>query len=611
MTLILPVLDQGDATTATHEAKWLEELLSLEGLMASSDVRFDRYTELATLALDLPIAVLVLVDNDQMYLKSVRGLASADSSRHETFSARVLTQPEILVVPDAELDPWFSMHPLVANAPHVRFFAGAVIRHPSGHPLGAVCVMGTTAREFSDQQRRILLQLANLIEHEIETLETVEDLRGRIQEHAFLDPISRLPNQDLFLAKLSEWIAIAPSERVVVTLIRVDKYEAIYSAVGKAGAAYLMGEVVSRLKAALDADCLMGQVREDTIGLAYKESDVQVEHAGLKHLLRCIGAPIWMGSHRILLRAHVGVAVFPNDASHAETLLKRARTALHANLPSDTAQYRLYDPQLSAEAARSFEIESALKRALERNELELVFQPKVNLASGRLSGAEALLRWTNAALGSVAPSEFIPIAEQSGLIVELGTWVLENACRQLAEWNASSDRCPEIGVNISSFQLRQPEFSDCVERILRSTSLGATQLNLELTEGSLIENIDEAIQIMRRLQKSAITFSIDDFGKGFSSLGYLRQMPVQALKIDRQFIKQIPEDRNDTMLVQSIIAMAHALGLKVVAEGVERPEQLEALRQYRCDEVQGYLFGRPMRAADFVENYLSSGPKKP
>jgi EAL domain-containing protein (putative c-di-GMP-specific phosphodiesterase class I)/GGDEF domain-containing protein len=603
------MLGQGEPAALGQESKWLAELLSLEDLLTSSDGRFDRYTEFAARAFDARIAVLVLLDNEQLYLKSIRGLEPSDALRHESFAARVLLQPELLVVPDTELDTWFSRHPLVAGDPHVKFFAGVVIRHASGRPLGALCIMDTHAREFPDSQKDLLRHLGTLVEHDIETLDTIGDLRERIQAHAFLDPSSGLPNQDHFTGKLGEWIALAPDEPVIVTLIRVDRYDGIYSAVGKAGATYLMEEFVLRVQNALDVECLLGQLREDTIGLAYRIREAPTENVVLDELLQAIGAPIWLGSHRILLRVHIGVAMYPNDAANAETLMKRARTALHAHPPHDTTSYRRYDPQLSAEAARSFEIESALKGALERNELELVFQPKIRLSSCKLAGAEALLRWNNETLGAVSPSEFIPIAEQSGLIVDLGTWVIEQACRQLSEWSEQANKCPEVSINISSYQLRRPEFCDVVEHKLRRSSLASTQLNLELTESSLIHDIDEAIAIMQRLQYWGVTFSIDDFGKGFSSLSYLRKMPVQALKIDRQFVEHFPEDRNDTMLVQSIIAMGHALGLKVVAEGVERTAQLKALQQCGCDEVQGFLFGRPVRAEDFAKKYLLPRPQ--
>ncbi|HSG66241.1 MAG TPA: EAL domain-containing protein, partial [Gammaproteobacteria bacterium] len=480
MTLILPMLDL-ETAAAGLESSRLEDLISLEGLVASSDIRFDRYTELATTALELPMAALVLVDKDGLHIKSVRGVQSADTSRHESFAAHVVEELEILVINDAQADPRFANHPLVKSPPHVRFYAGAVIRGPSGHPLGAICVMDSATKEFSDKQRGILLQLANLIEHEIETLKTVGDLREKIQEHAFVDPISRLPTQELFLTRLAQWIKAEASGRIVVTLMRIDRYEAIYSAVGKAGAAYLVGEVVTRLREGIAATCLMGQLREDTIGLAFRAGEVEAEAAGLKNLLHSIRAPIRLGSHRIIVRGHVGVAVYPNDAANAETLVKRARTALHAQMPSDSAEYRHYSPELSADAARSFEIESALKGALERNELQLVFQPKVSLSRSRVVGVEALLRWNSATLGSVSPTEFIPIAEESGLIVELGAWVLENACRQLSTWNLAGFKLPEISVNISSFQLRQQEFCEHIESLLRSNSLAGAQLNLELT----------------------------------------------------------------------------------------------------------------------------------
>jgi EAL domain-containing protein (putative c-di-GMP-specific phosphodiesterase class I) len=260
---------------------------------------------------------------------------------------------------------------------------------------------------------------------------------------------------------------------------------------------------------------------------------------------------------------------------------------------------------LSAEAARQFEIETALRGAIERDELELVYQPKVTMDTLSLTGAEALLRWTTPKLGKVGPAEFVPIAEESGLIVHLGEWALARACRQIAEWQEAGLDCPQISVNVSSVQLRQAQFRGRVRELLEQYSVDGSKLNLELTEGTLIENIGEAIELMTELRKLGISFSIDDFGKGFSSLSYLARMPVQVLKIDREFIERIPEEQTSMTLVRSIIGMAHGLELKVVAEGVEREHQLNALRLEDCDEIQGYLISPPIERSEFAARYLA------
>jgi EAL domain-containing protein (putative c-di-GMP-specific phosphodiesterase class I) len=365
--------------------------------------------------------------------------------------------------------------------------------------------------------------------------------------------------------------------------------------------------VAARLKQTLSRDCLMGQLREDTIAMAFVLPAGKSPDADIGKLLDCFRSPFLLGDHMLAQTASIGTARHPDDGDNSDSLLKRARTALNAMPPSDASRYRQYSRKLSAEAARRFEIETALKGALERDELELFYQPKVLIESRKLVGAEALLRWTTPKLGKVAPGEFIPIAEESGLIVELGDWALASACRQLAAWRAEGRDCPEISVNVSSIQLRGARFCELVREVLALHSLEGARLNVEITEGTLIENMGDAVRIMSELRAMDVTISIDDFGKGFSSLSYLARMPVQILKIDRSFIDRIPDQPSAVTLVRSIIAMGRALGLTLVAEGVETEAQLESLRSAGCSQIQGFLVSRPLDAGTFARQCLASG----
>jgi EAL domain-containing protein (putative c-di-GMP-specific phosphodiesterase class I)/GGDEF domain-containing protein len=610
MTLILPHLHPAGGPIPDREKKRLEELYSMDVLDTSSDERFNKYTELATRCLDAPIASVILVDQNRLVFKAVHGPVIQDVDRESSFAAHTLEQPELLIVEDALEDRRFATHPLVEGKPHIRSYAGSVIRGPSGHALGALCVMDTMARPFSMKEREILLQLTRILEHEIESRAQAANLRQRIREEVLSDAATQLPTEALFTARLARAIEMNPAKPILLALIRLERFESIHSAVGKPGAAHLVRNAAARLKQALNRKCLIGQAREDTIALAFAVGDVDTPEMEITQILACFTHPFLLGDHTLAQNVSVGTAMHPRDGSDSDTLLKRARTALNAIPPADVSSFRQYHRRLSAEAARQFEIETALRGAIERDELELVYQPKLDIDHGTLVGAEALLRWTTPKLGKVEPGEFIPIAEESGLIVQLGDWALATACQQIAAWEQKGYDCPQIGVNVSSIQLRQQEFCDHVGSALDRHAIRGEKLNLEVTEGTLIENIGDAIRIMSELRKLGISFSIDDFGKGFSSLSYLARMPVQVLKIDRSFIERIPGEHTSMTLVRSIIAMGHALGLEVVAEGVESEEQLNVLRMAACNQAQGYLISRPLDTEAFARSYLAAEARR-
>lgn len=587
-----------------NEHERLEELYALKILDTATDERFDQYTRLIADIFDVPMSFISFVDKERQWSKSAYGIEARELPRELSFCAHALTEPPILVVPDAQQDSRFAGNPFVDGPPNIRFYAGAVIHGRGGEPLGTCCAIDREPRMFSLREQTLLRHIAGMVERELQLNVEAADLVRRLQEQAELDTFTRLPKLPLFLARSERAISNVDGEPppVILALVRIDRFDALHAALGMGGPEYLMGELANRIRAALGS-CLIGHVREDMVGVLIPMSEGAEPGEILRRLVRCARDPFLLAEHSVPLRISVGASLFPRDASDAETLFKRARTALWSRSSVESG-YQLYQRSYSHEATRRFRIESALKRGLERDEFSLVFQPKIDLASRHVVGAEALLRWSSETLGEVAPATFIPVAEASGLIDEVGSWVLRAACEQVERWEQSGRTFPEVAVNITSAQLRKTNFHKEVQRLIERHRLAPGQLNLELTEGSLVEDLESAVRIMRRLCELKVTLSIDDFGTGFSSLSYLSKMPVNVLKVDRSFVKGLPKSTDDRKLVRSIVSLGHDLGMKVVAEGVETERQLAFLSSVGCDQVQGFVLSPPLTVPE-LEHFLS------
>jgi EAL domain-containing protein (putative c-di-GMP-specific phosphodiesterase class I) len=306
----------------------------------------------------------------------------------------------------------------------------------------------------------------------------------------------------------------------------------------------------------------------------------------------------------------LGASVFPRDGSEFDLLLSNADAAMRRAKSDGGNAFQFYAAAMTREATERIELENALRVAPERGELELHYQPQIEIESGRITGVEALLRWNHPTRGSVPPGQFVPIAEESDLINVLGEWALVEACRQMSIWDRSGSSVPQVAVNVSARQFRSPDFVEVVTRALRRHELDPGRLELELTESVLIEDRDRAVDILQRLKALGVQIAVDDFGTGYSSLSYLSGLPVDCLKIDRSFVVQTTNGGRDAAIAQAIISLAHALGIRVVAEGVETLEQLRFLRLHRCDESQGQLFARPHPAAE-LSGTLAEGQLAP
>jgi EAL domain-containing protein (putative c-di-GMP-specific phosphodiesterase class I) len=314
-----------------------------------------------------------------------------------------------------------------------------------------------------------------------------------------------------------------------------------------------------------------------------------------------------LDGQQLFATTSIGVSLFPHDGEQSTGLLKNAGAALYRAKKGGGDQYQFYTADMHARASKQFALETSLRRAIDNEELLLHYQPRVAVDSQEITGVEALVRWQHPQLGLISPAEFIPLAEDTGLILPLGEWVLRTACRQNRIWQERGFAPLRLGVNISARQFKQPHLAETVLQILAETGLAPEFLELELTESSIMDNADSAIAVLTGLKEEGITISIDDFGTGFSSLSYLKRLPIDALKIDQSFVRDVTTDPDDAALVMAIVTLAHNLRLTVVAEGVETEEQLRFLHLLRCDEVQGYLFSKPL-PAEALEKLLALNP---
>ncbi|MGD0403834.1 MAG: EAL domain-containing protein, partial [Candidatus Acidiferrales bacterium] len=313
-----------------------------------------------------------------------------------------------------------------------------------------------------------------------------------------------------------------------------------------------------------------------------------------RRMLQAIAEPHSIGQHDLHVTASIGLSIYPDDGLDAETLIKNADTAMYQAKENGHQSYQFFKPAMNVRAVERQSIEESLRRALERQEFALHYQPIVNLKTGEISGAEALLRWSHPTRGPVSPAQFIPVAEDCGLILPIGNWVLREACKQAQAWAVAGLALGTIAVNISAIEFRDEHFLEGVFRILKDTGLDPKSLELELTESVLMKRAGSTESILKALRARGVQVAVDDFGTGYSSLSYLRRFPIDALKIDQSFVRQITTAPDETTIVTAVISMGRSLKLRVVAEGVETHEELAFLQAHQCDEAQGYFFSRPL-----------------
>ena len=469
----------------------------------------------------------------------------------------------------------------------------------------------------------LLTQLSGTIQDVTE----LKEAEQRIRYLHYYDGITGLPNRQFFMERLQQTLTHARRyhRQLGVLSLDLDQFKRINDTLGHKAGNELLIAVSRRLSSAVrgsdlavragvdpnpgvDAVETVARLDGDEFSLLIVELAHYHDAAKVaRRLLDDLRKPFGVADQEVFVSASIGLALYPLDGEDAESLLKNAGAAMHFAKDQGRDNYQFYSRAMNATALEKLSLESQLRKALERDEFQLHFQPKISAATGVVAGVEALIRWKHPELGMVPPSQFISVAEETGLIVPIGDWVLETACRQNHAWQKAGYPPVHVAVNIASPHFRQGGLVDSVARALRDTGLEPEWLELEVTESMLMQSVDATLETLFKLKDMGVRLAIDDFGTGYSSLSYLKRFPLDTLKIDRSFVKDLPRDAEDAAIAKAIIAMARSLKLAVVAEGVETDQQLAFLQQHGCDLVQGFLFSRPVPAEEF--GCLLNGPR--
>ncbi|HEX8786728.1 MAG TPA: EAL domain-containing protein, partial [Telluria sp.] len=426
----------------------------------------------------------------------------------------------------------------------------------------------------------------------------------RVHHVAQHDVLTGLPNRSLLQDRLGQAVAYANRSGypVWVMLIDLDRFKFVNDSMGHKAGDVLLMTIAARLRSSLRDTDTVARLSGDEFVVILSEHAEEPLHADIvQRVMDSVARPVMLGTKEFFVTCSIGVAAYPSDGTPADSLIEHADIAMYRAKKLGRNNFQFYTPAMNEESLERVRIESALRNALERNEFVLHYQPQVDLKTGQIVGMEALIRWKHPELGMVPPSRFVGVAEDTGLIVPIGAWVMRTACAQNKAWQEAGLGRLRVAVNLSARQFSATDLVPGIEQVLADTDLDPACLELELTESLFMSDVTPAVELLHRMKALGVKLSIDDFGTGYSSFSYLSRFPIDVLKIDRSFVNDITHDANDAAIVASIIALAHNLRLAVIAEGVETAEQLDYLRHQGCDEMQGYYFSRPLPVQEFEQ----------
>ncbi len=612
---VVPILDEKGAftywvsvlreTTDRKRSEILErdrnEVLELVAGNAPLDMVLGRLARMVERQCPTCVCSILLAEGDRLVFgfppalpqACVEALEGARIGQEEGPAAAAATARQV-IVEDISTGPACCGDPQVLLAAGLCACWSIPILSGDGQVLGVFALFNKEARGPFASECDLFEMASRLAAVALEQ----RQLNDQLAYQARHDALTGLPNrfqfadrlqQELDKARRSGWL-------VAVLFIDLDRFKQINDTLGHAVGDALLRQVSRRLESCLRKKDVLARMGGDEFTLVLSElKDPPDAMRVAQKLLEALKAPFYVEGYELCLTASIGISVYPRDGKDATTLQRNADSAMYRAKYRGKNSCQFFTPDLGAAVQERLEIEIALRHAIEHGEFRLFYQPQAEIG-GTLSSLEALLVWSHAKLGIVPPAQFIPIAEESGLIVPVGTWVLSEACRQGASWRRSG--CPpvKVAVNVSPMQFARADFVDTVAQVLTESGLDPSLLELELTESVVIRDVDESTRQMERLRALGVSISIDDFGTGYSSLSYLRRLPIDTLKIDQSFLQELESDETTLPLVKAIISVAHSLGLTVVAEGVENEKQLTALRSVGCDRVQGYLLGEPLPA---------------
>ena len=466
-----------------------------------------------------------------------------------------------------------------------------------GRPIAVLTLVSEAPDVFDPDELKVLHELAGDLAFAL----LFFDREEQISYLAYHDVMTALPNRRLFLDRLAHLLHPgAAGAEVAVVMLNLDRFSRLNDALGRHAGDALLAQVARRLTDALPEAANVARIGGDTFALTFTDL-ARGEDAGLllvSGVFSVLDQPFGVGDQEVRISARAGLAVYPTDGVDAETLFGHAEAALK-NARASGERYLFYAPRMNAALAARMTLENELRAALEQREFSMVYQARVDLHSGRIVSAEALIRWHHPQRGLVGPNDFIALAEETGQIRAIGAWVIDTVCAQQQTWYAAGVPVVPLAINLSAVQCAQSELLECIGAALASHELARGCIEFELTETAVMNNPEDAARNLRALKQLGVQLSLDDFGTGYSSLAQLKRFPFDFVKIDRSFVSGVDSNAEDAAIVAAIIAMAHSLGMRVVAEGVETEAQLSVLRALRCDELQGYYFSRPVDSSAF------------
>jgi diguanylate cyclase (GGDEF)-like protein len=582
---------------------------------------FDRVARLAAGSLRAPVAIVSLLDDDRHVVKSSVGLTGRSRVWRKVplalrFSRQVVSTGRPVFVGNTDEKLAVDLDPEGGRTPDGVAYAVAPVITADGQVIGTVCVIDTAPHAWTHTEINCLMDVAASLVIELE-LRSDLSLKRQTQEHLLYstlhDALTGLPNRSLFTERLRHAMRRAarhPDDLFAVLFLDLDRFKDVNDNLGHFAGDELLRAVARRLEACLRPEDTVARLSGDEFAILL-ESITEASDAGrvAERIEEALSFPINLAGSEVLTSASMGIVTSSMAHDQPEQLLRSADMAMYRAKAAGRARYEMFDRTMHTDALARLQLETDLRRAVELGEFRLHYQPLVSLRTGRVTGLEALVRWEHPSRGLVHPGDFIPIAEETGLIVPMGRWVLDEACRQLKEWHQLHPRAEPltIGVNLSAKQFSQPDIVDQIGSALAASGINPRCLRIEITESAIIDKGSSSANVLEKIRALGVQIYLDDFGTGYSSLSYLHGLPIDAIKIDRAFVSNMDTDEKNLRLVRTILTLAEIVGVRAEAEGICTAEQLRELRSLNCEQGQGYLFSAPI-TIEAVGEVLTADP---
>ena len=582
--------------------------LRLLGLLDSeAEARFDRLTALVAEILQVPTVLISLVDSDRQWFMSRVGFEACESPRETSFCGHAILEQQMMVIEDTRHDDRFRDNPLVTGEPGIRFYAGAVLHGLQGLPVATLCLIDQVPRRFDESQRRQLAAFARLAESELQLRARIDVASSEARHAAMFDQRTGLPTTNLLHDRANQALEAAAQGggQVLLARVRVPEPDQWQLARFEDDVILTLIRMASeRIIGALGAHATVSYAgSSEFLVLLPSCSDHAVAMARFQSLQQALSRPWPIGSESVELTASIGVAVGPAVADNAPRLVMYAGMALReAEAAGEPCVF--FDEHTIGHHNRRLQVRDRLRKAIAEGTLQFHFRPIVDVASGEIRSVEALARWDDEELGTVSPAEFIPVAEQAGLMESLTTLLTRRACRAHRTWRDVANLVIPVSINVHGPQLAQTSLADRTLEIVAAHDLEPAAIGLEITEGAYLRTEGPVMDNIRRLSEAGVRLLIDDFGTGYASFGYIKHLPVHTVKLDRELTNDITTRPRDATITHSLITMARELGMDVVAEGVENAEQMSFLRAFRCGKAQGFHLARPLSESAITERLL-------